>query len=111
LPALAERLDPDSSLLADARLGLGQLRVRQRRFAEGEALLAESLAGIRAALGDGHHRVGWTRLWLGRALAGQGRTAAAVAEWRSARTVLRPGRDDGFLAAVDEELGRAGATP
>jgi len=110
IPDLEERLAPNSFLLADARLGFGQLRVRQGRFAEGEALLRRSLEARGETRGT---LVGSSAilLWLGRAVAGQGRVEEAAGIWRQGLEALRPGIDAPFEVSLRAELAGAGAPP
>jgi len=110
IPDLEKRLAPNSFLLADARLGFGQLRVRQGRFAEGEELLRLSL-GARIENRGTPAGSSAVLLWLGRAVAGQGRDAEAVGIWRRGIEALRPEIDEPFAAALRVELSRAGAAP
>jgi serine/threonine-protein kinase len=108
LPVLARELPADSGLLADARVGLAMLRVRQGRHAEARTLLEAALEGLRASFGERHHRVGRALLWLGRSLAGQGHPAEAVAAWRQGLPLMRPGADDELIAQFEAELRAAG---
>jgi len=109
LPTLLHGLPAGSALIADARLGLGQLRVRQGRFLEGEELLRESLARHRELFASGSYRTGRVLLWLGRSLAGQGRLEEAVVAWREGLPLMRPVVDADFIDAFHAELAKAGA--
>ncbi|HSM15289.1 MAG TPA: tetratricopeptide repeat protein, partial [Thermoanaerobaculia bacterium] len=109
LPKLMREIPEESALIADARLGLGQLRVRQGRWAEGEELLRQSLERHRELFQSRSYRTGRVLLWLGRALAGQGRTEEAIVLWREGLPLMRPGADADFIESFRSELAAAGS--
>jgi len=111
LPVLAARLPAGSTKLADARLGLGQLRIRQGRFAEAEPIVRRALAAHRAALGPKHLRVGRALVWLGRSLAGQGRDEEAIDAWCEGLPLLSEGLDAALIEETRAELDRRGVAP
>lgn len=96
---------------AEARLALGQLRLRQGRSVEAEAEFREAISGLESHFGATHYRIGQVLLWLGRSLAAQGRRDESIAAWRAGLPTLRPGLNDETIAALDEELARAGSAP
>ncbi len=110
LAILRPQLTPDHPEVLAAQQGLGVLRVRQGRFAEGEELLAQVAREWLKKPRPASLKARRTFLWLGRSLAGQGQRGEAVAAWKEGLAV-DPSIQDDVTDRLRAELAAAGEGP
>jgi tetratricopeptide (TPR) repeat protein len=110
--ALVRRTTPDSAVaMADARMGLASVRVKEGRAAEALALVDESLPALLKSVGDMGPGVEQAHHVRGEALLVLGRFAEAATALQSAldiatRSGLDPVEREATRAALDRALAR-----